>query len=150
VDDDSVCEPAAADEAEDAVAFSEVASRPSGGDDRACDLEPRDVLGRSWRGRVCARALCEIRRVERGEAHGDEKFRASRRGVRTLLEAHHFTAPGAGVDDCPHVGSFSDRQLSGAGSIAALGGARCYSCTGIGVPSLGSRIGFIEIGQTRW
>jgi hypothetical protein len=90
VNGDAVGEPAAADEAEDAVTDVPPEHSMAAGDDAAGHLEPGDVLRRARRRRIAARALREVGGIERGVGRNDDDLAAARNRVRPLLEPELF------------------------------------------------------------
>jgi N-carbamoylputrescine amidase len=115
VHDHPVGQPAAADEAKDAVADLPAPHLLAQGDNAACDLEAGNVLRSAGRSRVAARALREVGRVDPGVRGGDNHLAASRHRVGQLLESQLVSSD----RDCPHPATvtslrvFARRRLHG-------------------------------------
>ena len=103
VHDHAVGEPAAADEAEDAVAGLPAEHLRAAGLDRARDLEPGHVLRAAGRRRIGALALREIGRIEARVRHAHEQLLAAGNRIGPLLEPDDLVAAGSGEYHCAHV-----------------------------------------------
>ena len=116
VDEDTVGQPAAADDAEDAVTGLKAPRRGAMPDHRAGRLDAGNVGRRAGRSGIAARPLCQIGAVERGVAHGQQHVVSRRRRIRPLLERDDLVVPGAGEDDRAHRSSVLERFDRGGGA----------------------------------
>ena len=118
VHEHAIGEPAAPDDAEDAVADREsMCGRPTR-DHGAGDLDPGYVGRRAGWGGIAALTLRDISGVQAGVAHCDENVVAARNGVGPVDEIDDLVAACTGVDDCPHSVSVCDRTRGRVGTLA--------------------------------
>ena len=130
VHDDAVREPAAADEAEDAIARLPAEHLRPAGLDRAGDLETGDVARAAGRRRVRALALRQIGGIEARVRDAHEHLFAARHGIGQLIEPDDLVAAGSGENHCAHVCSLGwilRGSLDGAASVAAMAGTALTS-----------------------
>ena len=102
VDEHPAREPAAADEAEDAVSRRDRERGRPARDHGAGHLEAGHVGRRPGRGGVATLALRQVGRVQRRVADRDEDVVARRHRVGSLLEPDDLVAAGRGEDDRVH------------------------------------------------